>query len=107
MGKWAQQKKRGSSVGIHLPPPPQPFMEDIAGDLIQHALGEDDPGGLLRLYEGPTEFGPWALLSTLAWSRLANWGAISSFDGPYLVGAEVGNGVTYEAESQPSDAFAV
>jgi len=107
VGKWCQQKKRGTSSDVGLVPPPAPFVHETAGDLIQDATGLDDTGGLLRLFEGPTEWGPWTLYGQVDWDPSWDWGAVVGFTGPYIVATETGNGLTYAGESPPSDAFAL
>jgi len=107
MGKWAQQKKRGSSSDIGLSPPPAPFLHDTAGDLIQDATGVADAGGIIEISEGDTEEGPWVLCASHAWDPSYNWGAVADFEGPYLSAVEIGNGIVYAGTSQRSAAFAV
>jgi hypothetical protein len=105
MGKWAQQRKRGSSGygTIALQPPPAPTLRVEEEQLVQHANGTDDTSGTLRLWQADELLGPWTLLYTGAWYRDWPWGALGEIPYPYLHATEVGNASNYLGESAPSN----
>jgi len=99
MGKWAQQKKRGSSVGIHLPPPPRPLLRDIADEAVQTATGADDTGGTCTLQTSGDGGLSWDFADTRAWEEEIVWGDVGDFTGLLLRCWESGNGTVYQGDS--------
>jgi len=99
MGKWCQQRKRGSSVGIHLPPPPRPVLEDLGTEVLQTATGLDDTGGTCGLETSDDDGLTWDFAGSPPWEDLFIWGASDDFAGLLLRCRETGNGITYSGHS--------
>lgn len=104
MGRWAQSRRRGGCAppAASLPAPPAPDLVVEDGELFQSATGGDDTGGQVRLYTSYNGDPPWVLDSQVAWESVHNWGDISTWDGQYVRATEVGNGVAFSGESEPS-----
>lgn len=66
------------------------------------AQGDTDTAGLLNLYYSETGSPPWTLSQTVPWVRTYNFGPVGELDTGFYRATEVGNGTTYEGESQPS-----
>jgi hypothetical protein len=107
MGKWAQQRKRGSAgCGIAaLQPPPAPLLNNPDVDLLQHPQGSPDPGAATTLYRSPDGGAPWFAYAAGVWADPSTWGDPGVLDIGYYRATETGNGSVYAGESPPSNVF--
>lgn len=107
MGRYAQQRRRGSAGPVLAgpSPPPAPFFEVPSLDLILEPSGDDDTGGTFNIYRGPTLEGPWTLFVSTPWEVGYDVGSTEDLDGFAYQAEEVGNGTTYVGTSPRSETF--
>lgn len=105
MGKWSTYRKRGSSTtpAASLSPPPPSVMDDGSGEVRSITPELNNIGGILHLYFAPSPSGPWTLSLTATWERPHTWGEPADFAGLALRSTDIGNGVDYVGESEPSN----
>ena len=104
MGKWCQQRKRGSSAQPALGKPPTPRLSDEEAEVLQTAQGLDDTGGLCEIEISENDGLTWAGAGSRAWEQEAVWGEVGDFAGELVRARETGNGTVYAG---PSDWSAV
>lgn len=104
MGKYATYRKRGTSspAAVPLLPPPPPDLHVDGDDLISVAQGTDDTSGFSRLYRSDVEEGPFSLEAEVAWAAALNWGTTEDLAPGYFRTTELGNGIAYAGQSEPS-----
>jgi hypothetical protein len=105
MGRWAQQRKRGS-IGHKLEglqAPPAPIIALVGDSLKQSAQGGADTGGTVSLYRSPDGLAPFELQSVDAWESSYDWGTSEDIGHGVYRATETGNGFAYFGESQPSN----
>lgn len=109
MGKWAQQRKRGSAGHgpVALPPPPAPQLLIIEDSVYQLASSDTDTNGSLKLYYSTSGGEPWNFISSVIWKLEHYWGSTDYYQGDWLRATEVGNDLDYAGESQPSNVLAL
>lgn len=105
MGRWAQNRRRGTAGdgAPHLTLPPAPVLTEDVGNLIATPQGDDDTGGTITLQTQDT--------GTHIWSDYASW----TWDNPVTITTpgipdltpcrayETGNGSIYAGQSPPSN----
>lgn len=105
MGRWAQARRRGGAARVSGPagPPPAPLLTWEGENLVQTATGENDLGGMVRLWVGSNPGGPYTEELSNAWGPTRNWGDRGSLPMGYLVATEEGNGSAYVGASAYSN----
>lgn len=108
MGRYSQSRRRGRSpsAASGLAAPPAPVLSNPGGDVFQAAQGADDTGGTVRLYGAEYTEGPYYLLDEDTWAATVAWGLQEQWPGQFLRATEVGNGIAYQGESEPSNVLA-
>jgi len=105
MGKWAQQRKRGSAgqSAIAPLPTPAPYLDVIAGDLVSQAHITDNYDGACRLFRSTLEAGPYVLHDEEPWDPSLDWSVNVTITPGWYQATQVGDGVHYVGESSPSN----
>jgi hypothetical protein len=103
MGKWCQQRKRGSSAQPALPGPPTPLLSDDDDEVLQTAQGLADTGGLCQIETSENNGLTWADAGSRAWEPEAIWGDVGDFPGQLVRAREVGNQNVYAGPSDWSN----
>lgn len=104
MGKWAQQRKRGSAgqSAIPLLPPPAPLLAVEDDQLEQRTTGAGDSGGTITLYYSTTYVGPYAAFEGFFYESPHSWSNTGDLEPGYYKATETGNNSAYAGESPPS-----
>ena len=106
MGKWAQQRKRGSAGQGTIAPqtPPAPFLDVVAGDLVSQAHIADNYGGVCTLFRSATEFGEYSLHDQEDWDPSLDWNAFVTIVPGWYKATQTGNGTKWVGSSPFSNA---
>ena len=107
MGRYAQQRKRGSNNGLplvgSLMPPPAPAFDDEDGHYVQSTNGVGSPGGSLVLETQDVGGGEWSVYSTVAYQNPYEWGVFGEWEDLWVRVREIGVGANYLGTSDPSE----
>ena len=105
MGKWAQQRKRGSAGQGTIEPqtPPAPFLDNIAGDLVSQAHIANNYGGACTLFASATEFGTYAVYDQEDWDPSLDWNAFVTINPGWYKATQTGNDTDWRGQSPLSN----
>jgi hypothetical protein len=110
MGKWAQQRKRGSpgcgAAPLQTPPAPSLTFEDDT--LLQTAGINQTSLGSCYLYYSPDGISPYGQVAEREWDPVVFWTPYDQTGPGYYVTQQSGDGISYAAQLSPnSNAFLV
>ena len=103
MGKWAQQRKRGS-IGHTAPalqPPPAPVLAVIISQLTSSTTISQTSVGSCYLHYSADNVAPFIIAQEAEWEQVHPWGDTGDLEPGYYKAQQSGDGISYAALFSP------